>query len=446
MISVFTPSHDTRYLYEAYCSLAAQTYTAWEWVVLLNGGPHEPDEMALIEADRRVNVIRSDNISGAVGSYKREAVEACTGEYLVELDHDDLLTTTALWHINNAFDSGAQFVYSDCAEVTAEGLYSGEKWNAQHGWQYRDVTVKVGGPNGITTRKVSAGVYPEPLPSNMAYIWYEPNHVRAFSRQLYDHVGGYNETLEILDDQDIMLRMYVCSKFTHIPECLYLQRMHTGLNTQKDPRKNAAIQQGTLDNSDEWIERLMLAWCAEEDLLVTDLCAFDNPLIALECMEADSTGLLFARDVLQFTSLANRTPIFEEAYRVLAHGGLLMVTVPSTDGRLAFQNPDYVSQWNENSFWYYVNPAWMGTMRHPHKAKFQLTRSVSYYPTPWHQDNRLVWVRAELAAVKDGPRIFGADLWAAPDSTRRKVGPSGWIEVPLTCASEPLDNPVRLGA
>jgi glycosyltransferase involved in cell wall biosynthesis len=36
-VSVFTPSHDTRYLPEVYRSLQEQSYSDWEWIVLLNG-------------------------------------------------------------------------------------------------------------------------------------------------------------------------------------------------------------------------------------------------------------------------------------------------------------------------------------------------------------------------------------------------------------------------
>ena len=37
MISVFTPSHDPKYLNECYRSLNEQTNNNWEWIVLLNG-------------------------------------------------------------------------------------------------------------------------------------------------------------------------------------------------------------------------------------------------------------------------------------------------------------------------------------------------------------------------------------------------------------------------
>jgi len=38
MISLFTPSHNSKYLDAALESLVNQTYSDWEWVVLLNNG------------------------------------------------------------------------------------------------------------------------------------------------------------------------------------------------------------------------------------------------------------------------------------------------------------------------------------------------------------------------------------------------------------------------
>ena len=40
-ISVFTPTHNPRFLDLCYESLCRQTYTDWEWIVLLNGGAPE---------------------------------------------------------------------------------------------------------------------------------------------------------------------------------------------------------------------------------------------------------------------------------------------------------------------------------------------------------------------------------------------------------------------
>ena len=62
LVSVFTPSHDTRYLDLAYDSLAQQSLAEWEWIVLLNGkatGWKPP------VADERVKVSRAPLIAFA---------------------------------------------------------------------------------------------------------------------------------------------------------------------------------------------------------------------------------------------------------------------------------------------------------------------------------------------------------------------------------------------
>jgi len=65
----------------------------------------------------------------------------------------------------------------------------------------------------------------------------------------------------------------------------------------------------------------------------------------------NSVDYIRAYDILEHL----HSPIhsMNEAWRVLAHGGILEVLVPSTDGRGAFQDPTHVSFWNQNSFLYY---------------------------------------------------------------------------------------------
>jgi len=50
-------------------------------------------------------------------------------------------------------------------------------------------------------------------------------------------------------------------------------------------------------------------------------------------------------------------PIFtmNEMWRVLEPGGTVEIVVPTTDGRGAWQDPQHVSFWNRNSFFYYTD-------------------------------------------------------------------------------------------
>ncbi len=74
-----------------------------------------------------------------------------------------------------------------------------------------------------------------------------------------------------------------------------------------------------------------------------------------------------------------------EAYRVLAPGGFLLVRVPSTDGRGAFQDPRNRTFWNEHSFWYYTQARFACELP-DFKGRFQVARlrtfCRSYRPAP----------------------------------------------------------------
>ena len=95
LVSVFTPTYRTgdgvSRLHE---SLLAQTYLEWEWVVYDDsddGGATFAILADLAETDSRVKPFRSSRRSGSIGEVKRRACGLCTGQLVVELDHDDRL-------------------------------------------------------------------------------------------------------------------------------------------------------------------------------------------------------------------------------------------------------------------------------------------------------------------------------------------------------------------
>lgn len=67
--------------------------------------------------------------------------------------------------------------------------------------------------------------------------------------------------------------------------------------------------------------------------------------------EDGSAEFILARDIIEH--LPDKIFTMNEAWRVLQHGGQILIEVPTTDGTGAFQDPTHVSFWNEHSFWYY---------------------------------------------------------------------------------------------
>ncbi|MFG2985722.1 glycosyltransferase [Streptomyces sp. NPDC048258] len=411
--SVFTPSHRPRFLDECLATLQAQTCSDWEWIVLLNNGtrwrPERPDE--------RVRVEIADDVRG-VGAAKRRACELARGEILVELDHDDLLAKACLAELGKAFDAHPDvvFVYSDTAQITEDGKRNESRYSEKFGWQYEEV--RVDGRKLLHTKSM------DPTPHNVSYIWYAPNHVRSFRRDAYEKVGGYDATRTVLDDQDLMCRLFHVGDFHHIPRCLYLQRIHSA-NTQKDPEINAHIQRETVALYDKYIEANALAWTQRRGLVALDLgAAHRKPpgylgvdqypgegvdIVATLPDKMDlpdnSVGLIRAVDFLEHVPA--KVPLINELYRLLAPGGMLLTMTPSSDGRGAYQDPTHVAFYNENSFWYYTDNQYRAFVPEI-EARFQKSRLVTYYPTDWHSKNNISYVVANLIAMKeDAPRCGG---------------------------------------
>ena len=417
MISVFTPSHDPRYLGDCYESLLAQTYTDWEWVVLLNG---DAEWWYPPANDPRVRVSQSS--ATGVGAAKAAACQLARGGILVELDHDDILARHCLDAIHDAFrtNPSAALVYSNCAQVNADLTRNDEHWNEGNGWVYYSTA--------IDQRDVLAVRALPPTPHNVSLIWYAPNHVRAFTRAAYTQSGGYDPARMVLDDQDLMRRLYQVGPFLHIDQCLYLQRLHDAM-TQKQAETNAFIQTETLRIYAESIQPLALTWAKRNNLMALDLGSAHNKppeYLGLDSAAAigvdivstippidlpdNSVGVIRAVDFLEH--VPDQIGLMEELHRILVPGGLLLSMTPSTDGRGAFQDPTHVSFWNENSFWYWTDQARQYVPAI--KALFQVSYLSTAYPSDWHEQHNIPYVVANLIAVKEPMPRNGGYLCSLP--------------------------------
>jgi O-antigen biosynthesis protein len=406
-VSVFTPSHDPRFLDAAYESLASQSLPDWEWVVLLNKGARWTPP----RADPRVRISRAASRLRGVGALKRAACELAAGDILVELDHDDVLTRGCLAALVAAFkDPAVVCAYSDWAQINEDGSANHEHFDPGSGWVYSPRTLEGKSLDRCHAMKVT--------PHNLGYIWYSPNHVRAFRRSAYEQVGGYDAGLAFLDDQDLMCRLYQAGEFAHVERCLYLQRVHDRM-TQTEAKTNAAIQEQTVLLYRQYIEDLAQAWARRRGLrclrLRTPVWIGDEPTedytdvtidpdhVAIPAGD-DSVAVIKAYDVLN--RVADRAGLFNEVYRVLAHAGLLLTQTPSTDGRGAFQDPGSVAYYNENSFMYLTQTALHDAIPDL-KARLQVSHLRTFYPSPGHEELKISYVQANLLAVKEGPRQGG---------------------------------------
>jgi glycosyltransferase involved in cell wall biosynthesis len=409
MISIFTPVHRTSspFLKETYTSLKEQTFTDWQWVVVLNNGGYVFDGLT---EDKRVKIIevpKEKYDDRNIGWLKNFCVKNCDGEIAVELDADDMLTENALQKIYEAFeDKEIVFAYSNSSEFVDE-TWEPRTYSTYYGWRHRDFEYK--GHKLIETL-----AWP-PSAQMMRRIEWAPNHVRCWRTLEYWKIGGHNVEISSGDDHDLLCRMYLtygAKRMKLIDECLYLYRVH---NNNTCIVENNGVQEQVLKNYLKYSRDLAIKWADENNLLKIDLGGRFNAwynFTTVDLFDADmnfdlndtwkladnSVGVLRASNI--FEHLKNPIHAMNEAYRVLAPGGFLFLEVPSTDGRGAYQDPTHISFWNENSIWYYTNENYARFIKPQFKGRFQNARTVTYYPDDFCKQNNISFVQADLIALK----------------------------------------------
>jgi hypothetical protein len=181
---------------------------------------------------------------GNIGQVKHDAFMLAYGNILVELDHDDELMPNALELIAKEFEAGAEFVYSDWCEI----LPDGQSGRYPEGWAFG-----YGGEYWADELQLWVMKAPPINRTTINHIVSAPNHVRAWSADLYRRIGGHNVNMVIADDYELVVRTALETDLVHIPKMLYKQ--HIGGHTAQRQR-NALIQALVRQISDEYSDRL----------------------------------------------------------------------------------------------------------------------------------------------------------------------------------------------
>ena len=414
--SIITPEHSKEnipFLLELYQSITQQTYKNWEWVVYVNGSCGVSDIPDVIRNDVKVRVIQGTNTTINIGEIKNLAFNHGSGDVLVEVDHDDVLTSDCLEELAIAYrDETVGFVYSDNAvlHMTSEFV----PYDPCYGWTHQ--TFEWNGRKLIHMHSF------EPSSHNVGLIWYGPDHVRSWRKDVYRKIGGHNPELSICDDQELFMRTYLETKMVRIPKVLYIYRV-TGDNTWI--ARNQAIQLKTVELFHQYGQKLAERDADVQGLLKVDIGGGLNPYPGYFSVDMrdnadlkadlndgiplpdNSVGVLNASHIIEH--LHDKTKTMREIHRVLAPGGWAFIEVPSTDGRGAFQDPTHVSYWNENSFLYYTDRYYANFIDNK-DIRFQQYRKQTWFPNEWLKTINVSVVTAWLVAIKGNMRRLPGEL------------------------------------
>lgn len=232
LVSVYTGTYNTGdYLRDTYQSLKEQTYVNWEWVVV---DDHSSDQTwekleALAKEDIRVRPFKSGKRLEKIGLVKDIATRLCRGEFLVELDHDDMLTDFALAEIKKAFieNPNVGMVYSNCSNIFENGefhRFTDDFWKSR----YRETEYR--GKKYVEC--LQPDIYERfgrHFTEQFGYfLTVGPNHVRSFRAKTLFELGGYNPNLIVADDWDLYARFFLRSQCLLVEKMLYIYRFKDG--------------------------------------------------------------------------------------------------------------------------------------------------------------------------------------------------------------------------
>ncbi|WP_221644658.1 glycosyltransferase, partial [Nostoc sp. UCD121] len=220
IFSIIFPVFNTpeQYLKPAIESVLNQIYPYWE-LCIADDASTQPHIRKILEEysqiDSRIKVIfRNEN--GHISCASNSAVEIATGEFIALFDHDDLLTSDALYEVALLLNQhpDADMIYSDEDKVDDNNQFIYPTYKPD--WC----------PDSFLSRMYTC-------------------HLGVYRRSLINKIGGFRVGYEGSQDYDLVLRLTEkTEKIFHIPKILYHWRLHSGSTSASTTAKSYAYEAG----------------------------------------------------------------------------------------------------------------------------------------------------------------------------------------------------------
>jgi O-antigen biosynthesis protein len=200
VVPVYRPS--LWYFEECVRSVIGQTYAGWE-LCLCDDGSNDPELTAAMAefaaSDPRIKALALEQ-NGGISRASNQALAAASGEFIVLLDHDDVLDPDALAEVAAVViaNKDVDVIYSD--EDKLDELDRPFMPHFKPDWE------------------------PDLL---LAYPYV--GHVMVIRHELLTRIGGFRSEFDGSQDYDVMLRSTeVARRVVHIPKVLYHWRVVAG--------------------------------------------------------------------------------------------------------------------------------------------------------------------------------------------------------------------------
>ena len=199
--SIITPVYNTRrkHLEQCIASVLNQTFTDWELCLVDDKSPKSHVRRTLKRAskiDSRIRLKFRERNGGIVAA-SNDGLSMANGQFIVLLDHDDVIEPDALELVDQLLrsDELIDYVYTDESLISEDGELFGRFYK------------------------------PDWSPERFRHQMYVC-HLSVICKRLIDDVGGFREGFDGAQDYDLMFRVTESARrIGHVPHLLYHWRM-----------------------------------------------------------------------------------------------------------------------------------------------------------------------------------------------------------------------------
>ncbi|MGN0256313.1 MAG: glycosyltransferase family 2 protein [Chordicoccus sp.] len=220
LFSVVVPLYRTpeKYLRELADSFIGQSYANWELILSDGSGPDSPLTELLDELEAKDPRIRSvrNGRQLHISENTNEAIRAAKGDFIVFCDHDDLVTSDALFENAKAINAHPDvcMLYSDEDKISDDHIYSEPHFKPDFNYD---------------------------LLMTNNYIC----HLNVVRRSLIDEAGMLDSRYNGAQDYDFVLRcIEKTDRIVHIPKVLYHWRISENSTAMNQDSKRYAFDAG----------------------------------------------------------------------------------------------------------------------------------------------------------------------------------------------------------
>lgn len=208
-ISVIMPCYNSAAtILDAIASVRAQTFAAWELIIIDDGSRDDSAAVARSVADPRIHVLAQENRGSAAA--RNTGLAAARGAYICFLDSDDAWDPGFLDTMHRALADRDDAVLAYC------------------GWQNTGITGGRGKPfippdyDSLDRAEVLLG----------GCRW--PIHAALVRREAIDRAGGFDGSLQASVDYDLWLRVAPQGRLVLVPKVLAYYQHHEGVQITKN--------------------------------------------------------------------------------------------------------------------------------------------------------------------------------------------------------------------